>query len=173
MIPTVGSVEPAPILVLAVGNQLLSDDGVGMVLLDELSRGGGDYGGRVEFVDGGTQGLALLGQLAGREAVIVLDAVALGAAPGALHLLEFPFPHGACGSTSAHEANALELLRFAALLGQLPARVVVVGIEPETLTTGIGLSDAVSAAVPASVQQIKGIISEVMKETQDVSCCAR
>lgn len=170
MIPTVGSARPAPILVLAVGNQLLSDDGAGMVLLEEVSRGGA-WEGRVEFVDGGTQGLALLGRLAGREAVIVLDAIALGAAPGALHFLEFPFPHGVCGATTAHEANALELLRFAALLDQLPARVVVAGIEPATLTTGIGLSDAVSASVPAAVQQIKEVISELMKEAQDVSCC--
>src|SRR5205085_8123532 len=75
-IMTAGSAKP--ILILAVGNQLLSDDGVGIVLLDELSRDR-IRGDGVEFVDGGTQGLALLGQFTGRDAVVILDAVALGA----------------------------------------------------------------------------------------------
>src|SRR5579872_4180318 len=59
-----GSVEP--VLILAIGNQLLSDDGVGMVLLEELSRRG-EWGGAVDLVDGGTQGLMLLSQISRSE----------------------------------------------------------------------------------------------------------
>ncbi len=161
-----------PLLVLAVGNQLLSDDGVGLALLDELSRDAASSHG-VEFVDGGTLGLTLLARLSGREAVIVLDAIALGDAPGTLHVLRFPFSSSAARSTTAHEANALELLRFAALLGELPASVWIAGIEPERLSTGIGLSEAVSAAVPEAVQTIRRLISELQKEIPHVSSRAR
>jgi len=159
---TIGLVEPKPVLVLAVGNQLLSDDGVGMVLLDELSRGGWDE--RVEFVDGGTQGLALLGELSGRQSLIVLDAIALGAAPGTVHTVRSPSLRqlNPAYSTSAHESTAIELLRFAALLGELPPEIVLVGIEPELLTTGMGLSPAVAAAVPDAVKQARNLLEEAI-----------
>ena len=170
---TAGSVEP--LLVLAVGNQLLSDDGVGMVLLDELARDGWD--GRVEFVDGGTQGLALLGRLGGRRSLLILDAIALGAEPGTVHVLNSPdlSKLNLARSTTAHESSAVELLRFAALLGELPAHVVLAGIEPDTLTTGIGLSARVAAAIPAAAEKARTIVSKLLleKEPLDVPCYTR
>ncbi len=146
-----GSVEPA--LILAIGNQLLSDDGVGLVILEELSRRGG-WGGAVDLVDGGTQGLMLLSQISGRPALILLDAISLGAEPGTVHVLSASdvLRFGAGGPT-AHEANAGELLRAAMLTGDLPKDVFVIGIEPENLSTGIGLSAKVAAAVPEAVKQ--------------------
>ncbi len=157
---------PKPILVLAVGNQLLSDDGVGMALLSRLSSDPA-----VDLIDGGTQGLSLLGLLEDRAAIVLLDAVALGAPPGSIHVLPFStLQLRAHRSTTSHEANALELLRFAALLELLPDKVFIAGIEPELLSTGIELSSAVSAAVPAAVEQIQGLISE---EVKHVPCCAR
>lgn len=165
---TAGSVDP--VLVLAVGNRLLSDDGLGMVLLDELSRDR-RWGEHVEFVDGGTQGLALLGRLGGRRAVVLLDAVALGAAPGTVHV-QFGVPFGLFRSGTAHEANAVELLRYAALLGDLPDEVAIVGIEPASLETGIGLSDAVSAAIPEAVERAAAILSDLFKEEHSHVPCA-
>jgi len=69
---TAGSVDAstarAPVLVLGLGNLLLSDDAAGLHLEAALAaeRGPSD---QVEFVDGGTQGLALLHYLARRRAV--------------------------------------------------------------------------------------------------------
>jgi hydrogenase maturation protease len=121
---TAGSVDEsparAPILVLGLGNLLLSDDAVGLHLEAALAaeRGGSD---QVEFVDGGTQGLALLHYLANRRAVLVLDAVGLGAEPGSVHVLRGPAIEGlrVQRATSAHEGNALELLATARLLGDV------------------------------------------------------
>jgi hydrogenase maturation protease len=138
------------LLVLALGNTLLRDDGVGVAILHALEREAAQWGGEVEFVDGGTQGLALLGVLTGRRAAVILDAVALGAPPGTVHVLSA----GDAGrlrsrrSTTAHEGNAGELLAAARLLGDLPERTIIVGIEPEEVRTGVGLSDAVARSVP-------------------------
>ena len=152
-----GSVEPA-ILALGVGNQLLSDDGVGLVLLQELSRRGLPG---VECVDGGTQGLMLLGQLAGRSAVILLDAIRLGAPPGTVHSIpDLDLLSMAAGGPTSHEANAGDLLRAAALTGDLPEHVFVIGIEPDRLSTGIGLSEKVEAAVPAAVEKAIAVIED-------------
>jgi hydrogenase maturation protease len=144
---TAGSVERAPILVLAVGNQLLSDDGVGLVLIEELERE--MRTGSVEFLDGGTQGLALLGYLSGRQALLILDAVALSSPPGTVHVLSAArLPSWTPTSSSAHESSAVELVRYAQLLGDLPENTTIVGIEPAAIATGIGLSSVVANAIP-------------------------
>ena len=129
-----------------------------MVILEELSRRGG-WGGAVDLVDGGTQGLMLLSQISGRPAVILLDAISLGAEPGTVHVLGASdvLRFGAGGPT-AHEANAGELLRAAMLTGDLPENVCVVGIEPENLSTGIGLSSRVADAVAVAVERVVELV---------------
>jgi hydrogenase maturation protease len=147
---TVGSVE-RPVLVLGVGNALLGDDGAGLLVLAELERGADKWGSQVEFLDGGTQGLALLGSIAGRRVLLVLDAVALGAEPGTVHVLR-GWSHAGGRASTAHESNVAELLQTSMLLGECPQQVTVIGIEPARNATGMGLSDAVAKAVGEAVE---------------------
>jgi hydrogenase maturation protease len=141
----------APILVLGVGNVLLGDDGVGARLVREVGKLYADVKA-VECVDGGTQGLALLGYLAGREAFVILDAFSAGNPPGEVAVLEGAALLGCAPprSTTAHEGNAAELLATAQLLGELPKRVYLVGIEPECVQTELGLSESVAKALPVA-----------------------
>lgn len=154
---------PAPILVLGLGNMLLSDDGVGPALLQELADGEGRWKGKVEFLDGGTQGLALLGHLSGRCALIIVDAVRRGAQAGTVHRLTLSELRQATlgRANSGHESNAGELLAAAELLDELPDRLFVVGVEPEKITTGVGLSPAVQEALPAAGDQVACLLNEL------------
>ncbi len=154
----------APVLVLGLGNLLLQDDGVGLRLLEAVSAREWDPAA-VEFVDGGTQGLALLGYMAGRKLTLVLDAVGLGAAPGTVHQLRGAEIERlrAHRSTTAHEGNALELLATARLLGDEPEELVIVGIEPEQVRTGVGLSDAVSAQLATAAAMAVEVIRSQSK----------
>lgn len=155
--------EAAPILVLALGNPLLSDDGVGPAILEQFAHSSDRWSSEVEFVDGGTQGLALLGHLAGRRAVIIVDALQTGSPPGTVHRLTLnDFREISPGrATSGHEGNAGELLAAAQLLGELPDRLFVVGIEPEKIATGLGLSQAVQQALPAALDQLACLLSQL------------
>ena len=155
----------APVLVLGVGNVLLSDDGVGPALVGQVQ---GLYAGvnAVECVDGGTQGLALLGYFAGRTSLVILDAFSNGKSPGEVSVLEASALLG-CGplrSTTAHEGNAGELLVTARLLGELPQRVFLVGIEPEHVRTGLGLSERVAKSLPAAFAQACAIVEQELVE---------
>lgn len=156
--------EPAPILVLGLGNQLLNDDGVGPALIEQLAASSSRWPGEVEFIDGGTQGLALLGPLAGRRAVIIVDALQTGAPAGTIHRLTLnelrELSPGR--ASSGHEGNAGELLGAAQLLGELPDRLFVVGIEAQNLTTGIGLSAPVQQALPAAFDQVACLLSQLL-----------
>ncbi len=163
---TDGLVERPRVLALGIGNRLLSDDGVGLVLLEKLERecSGPDR----DFVDGGTQGLALLGLLSGRQALLLLDAIQLGAEPGSVHVLESldrrkRLSHG----STSHESNAAELLSAAALTGDLPERVVIVGVEPSDLTTGTSLSEPVRKGLGAALQTAIYWLDSLMQAVSD------
>ena len=65
------STEAAPVTVLAVGNPIMGDDGAGQELLTRLRRERPDP--RVDYVDGGTDGLALVPVVAGSSRLLVLD----------------------------------------------------------------------------------------------------
>lgn len=161
----ISSSHRAPVLVLALGNYLLRDDAVGLQLLAQLTQAARDPK-QVEFLDGGTQGTALLGAISHRQGLLILDAVALGAAPGTVHVLDSGenIQRAAPESVGAapHESNAGELLTLASLLGDRPDVVVVVGIEPADLRTGIGLSPAVKQALPSAAERAEQILSELL-----------
>ncbi len=155
------SETPAPVLVLGLGNLLLRDDGVGLALLRALQRDrAADE--RLEFVDGGTQGIALLGFLSGRRALLILDAVSTGAEPGRVQVLYDPLAHASPQELGAHGANASGLLAAAQLLGELPQRAVVVGVVPALLETGVGLSDIVEDALPEALERAGKVLDELL-----------
>jgi hydrogenase maturation protease len=134
-------------LVLGIGNCLMSDDGVGVHALNHLMRQ--EQGPSVHYVDGGTVGLALAPLIEDAEALVVLDAVRLGAPPGSVHLYEgreldrlVLRRHG-----TPHEVSLADLLGVARLQGRLPERRALVGVEPLRVTVGFELSPCVAAAV--------------------------
>ncbi len=84
---TVGARSPArePVLVLGVGNELFTDEGLGVAAARQVAEL--DLPG-VRVVDGGTLGLALLPEIIDRDAVLILDAIVAGDTPaGALLVL--------------------------------------------------------------------------------------
>lgn len=163
---TSGSAEAPPVLVLGLGNELLGDDGFGPVLIREIEQKYRESAPEVECLDGGTQGLALLGRISRRKALIVLDALMTGQAPGTVSVLagEDIFQKSSHRATTAHEGNAGELLAAARLLQELPEQIFLVGMEPETIRTQLGLSKAVEDALPAALKQACDLIERVRHE---------
>ena len=155
----------SPVLVLGVGNILLGDDGAGPKLVEEVGRRY-EKVEAVECLDGGTQGMALLGYLEGREALVVLDAFASQRGPGTVSVLEGNQVLDARGprSTTAHEGNAGELLSAAALVNSLPKRVFLVGIEPESVYTRLGLSEPVRKALPYALERACAVVDRILEE---------
>jgi hydrogenase maturation protease len=147
--------------VLGIGNDLRCDDGVGVHVVRAL----GESSGREEhtrWLDGGTLGLALLEPVEQCDALIVVDAVELGAEPGTLCVLEgleMDLFVDTAAPSSAHEAG-LSALRSAALLrGRWPARRALVGVQPGGTDWGTSLSPAVQCAVPEVVREIQSAIA--------------
>lgn len=154
----------APVLLLGLGNPLMGDDGAGQSLLARLSSNALDWGESVEFVDGGTQGLALLGTFEKRKAVVFLDAISLGDKAGAVHVLKGEELLKMGGrATTAHEGSAPQILTALELLGETPKEIVMIGVEPEKVGLGIGLSPAVEAAIDAAADVARSTISRIIE----------
>ena len=149
----------APVLVLGVGNELFTDEGLGCVAARAVGRL--DLPG-VEVLDGSTLGIALLPALAGRDAVLLLAAtVRSDAAPGDLLVLRGEeVPASRHLTMSAHQIGVSEALAAAELAGCRPPQLAAVGLVPVSLETGCGLSDAVAQRIPDLVRAACGILRD-------------
>ncbi len=148
------------ILVLGIGNLLLSDEGVGVRVVEALERGFA-LPPRVEALDGGTSGMELMEVMALRDHLIVVDAVRTGAAPGTVVLLrDNEVPALFTQKISPHQLGLCDVLMALRLTGEFPRRLTLVGIEPASLAPGIGLTAAIERAIPPALAQVLALLAQ-------------
>lgn len=147
---------PPPVAIIGVGNVLLSDEGVGIHVVRALRHQ--RVPRRIELIDGGTGGLALLNLMRDREKVIIVDAVSLRAPPGAMYRW---LPSSASTQASpyrtAHAESVDEILRVGRTLGILP-RIICIGIVPSVIDTPS------STLSPVLRRQFPAIVRTVLRE---------
>lgn len=139
-------------VVLGVGNTLLSDEGVGVHVVERLRRSHATLD-QVEFLDGGTLSFTLAGAMAAAKQLIIIDAAELGVAPGSVSLFENEAMDAYLGQgkrRSVHEVSLLDLLAIARLTDSLPSPRALVGIQPGVIGWGNAPGAAVAAAIPAA-----------------------
>lgn len=144
-----------PVVVVGVGSPMRGDDALGPHVVELLS---GPLSSRpdVELVTLDGEPVRLVEVVDGRELAVLIDAVATGAEPGTIHRLE---PAGLqlgvpTRVPSTHGAGVAEAMRLGAVLDRLPARMVVLGVEPDGFELGAPLGEKVEAAVSALVAQV-------------------
>lgn len=151
--------ERKPLRIIGVGNPLMADDGLGIVAAERLAAL--DWPEGVEVLDGGTGGLTLLDLFSGARAVILLDAVAMGAAPGTLRrftIAELARLPAEAPRLSLHGGGLAEVLALARALGELPP-LLLFGVEPARVEPGIGLSPPVAAVLEALLAAVRSEVA--------------
>ena len=140
---------PARIVVLGVGNLVMSDEGLGVRCIERLQASGA-LPPDVAIIDGGTSTNELLGEIEDTELLVIVDAIAGGGAPGSLVRLEGDrIPAAFSNKLSPHQHGINDLLATLAFLGRAPRRVVVLGAVPGRIALGLELSPEIEAALPA------------------------
>jgi hydrogenase maturation protease len=142
------------IRILGIGNPLFGDDGVGISVIAQLWRV--ELPEAVEAIDAGTGGLDLLHLMADAEQVVLVDAVEMGLAPGAMRWVPVQQVKrdGPPPQLSLHETRVGPLLQWLDALG-CKVKVQILGIQPASVRPATGLSPLVEAAVPAAVTEIR------------------
>ena len=148
--------NPTPLLVLGLGNVLLADDGVGSAAVTELlDRYEPCDGARV--LDGGTLGLSLLPYLDQANVVILVDAIRANAPPGTFVRLDGDeVAPAVLTRLSPHQIGVADLLDGARWLDRYPARVILLGLVPESIELAIGLTPRVAGGLPGLVTRVVG-----------------
>jgi len=142
------------ILVIGLGNDYRGDDAVGRVVTRRLKAIGAD---NVRVVEESGEGAALIQAWKGADFVIVIDAVHSGGAPGSIHRFDAesqPIP-SSFFHYSTHAFSIAEAVELARALNQLPAKLVVYGIEGKTFDAGAGLSLEVEGAAAELVSWVE------------------
>ena len=148
-------------LVLAIGNTLLTDEGVGIHVLKALEKLHPELEG-VTYIDGGTQSFTLAGAVEDADNLIVLDATQLKAEPGTVDCLvneEMDAFLGSC-KRSVHDIGLLDLLDISRLTGNLPKRRVLVAIQPDVIDWGEYPTEQVAAAIPVAVDKVLALMDK-------------
>lgn len=157
------------VLVAGMGNLLRGDDGFGPAVVRALEDAGALPAG-VRAVEMGIGGVGLVHELMdGYDALVLVDAVDRGGAPGKLYLLEPEVPDAAAIpaferrelAADMHQAVPGPALVMARAVGALPPVVRMLGCQPaEVEEFCTELSPAVRQAVPAAVEMILSFLRE-------------
>ncbi|WP_288230168.1 HyaD/HybD family hydrogenase maturation endopeptidase [uncultured Desulfovibrio sp.] len=154
------------ILILGVGNILLTDEGFGVRAVEYLETHY-RWPERVRLMDGGTQGLMLMPELLECDFLVVLDVVLGPEAPGTVYLLEGEDLRKSLSfRDSMHQTDLLDTLITCHLAGHRP-EAVVIGLQPfDYKTMQVGLSPQAQALLPEfcrkAVEEMarRGIVAE-------------
>ena len=146
-------------LVLGIGNTLLTDEGVGVRVIERL--GEASLPEDVELLDGGTLSFTLAGPIEEADALVVVDAANLKSPPGEMQVFEGQAMDAFLMSnrkTSVHEVGLTDLRAIALLAGHWPERRALVAIQPERVDWGEAPTPAVAQAIPLAVQTVQDLI---------------
>jgi len=146
-------------LVIGLGNPILRDDGVGHWVVREVEKGVADLGLQKEvstvLIEAG--GFALLELMAGRDRVILVDAVCFDdVEPGTVLEIDPDDLKTSLRIRSIHEINLPSVLRLGRSLGfKMPPALRVFGIQAcDAQTFGEDLTPAVEEAARVAVAHI-------------------
>lgn len=136
-------------LILGIGNNLLSDEGVGIHVIRYLETHHSDATD-VTYLDGGTLSFTLAGPIAEHDSLIVVDAARLGQPPGSIRTFEGDeMDRYLTGNrASVHEVGLMDLFDISRLAGTFPRHRALIGVEPKSLDWGESPSPEVAPAIP-------------------------
>lgn len=147
------------VLVLGLGNDLLSDDAVGLHVVRLLAQDGLNPDS-LDLRETTEMGLALLDWLVGYRAAVLVDSIQTGQAPpGTIYELDATGFRRLTGRTP-HFLGVAETLALGRALGlPMPQQVRVIAVEvADPWTLGTALTPAVQQALPRAVERVRQAI---------------
>jgi len=140
-----------PVLILGIGNIILRDEGVGVRVIEAMKDLQLPEG--VEIADGGTSGADLIDVIADRRKIVVVDAMQADVAPGTIMRFTADDLIEQLGPTiSLHQFGLIDSLLMARQLNCPPREVIIFGVKPVDVSTGLELSPQVASLVPKLIE---------------------
>jgi len=137
-------------IVIGIGHPYRGDDALGPALIGALDL-------PVDKLAHHGEGTDLMERWQGYDHVIVVDAMTSGAVPGTIRVMgvDDPLPAFPKGSHVFGLAEAVEMAR---MLGRLPPKLTIIGVE----AAGFGMGEDMSAPVRLALDALPGLIARLL-----------
>ncbi|MBN2036914.1 MAG: hydrogenase 3 maturation endopeptidase HyCI [Chitinispirillaceae bacterium] len=136
------------VLLMGVGNRMRGDDGAGPLLVDTVK---GRC--RIECIDAGVAPENFLEKAvrAGPDTVLIADAISFKGSPGEIRVME-----GNALSSGSISTHALSLAMVCEYITKRSTgtRIALIGINPQTVSLGADMSDAVARSVKKLAEEL-------------------
>ena len=144
-----------PTVVIGIGNRFRRDDGAALRVIDMLS---GRAPASALLVESDGEPTRLIDSWTGVELAVVVETVRRGDPPGTVASVEWETwtrssagPHREHGS---HSLGVLEAIALGDAVGRMPGRLRLIGIEPEDVGWGEGLSPAIATSIDTATRLV-------------------
>ncbi|WP_027185046.1 NiFeSe hydrogenase maturation protease [Desulfovibrio inopinatus] len=150
------------LLVLGIGNLLLSDEGVGVHAVKALMEE--RWPDDVDLLEGGTFTQDIFYIFKNYEKLLVLDCVRGSNGPGTIYRLsEDDIIKDESQNLSVHDIDMLDSLRMAELMGHKP-QMRVVGMEPLKIDWDMEMTDPIKKVFPEFLEIIRQEIRTMLED---------
>jgi hydrogenase maturation protease len=142
------------VALVGVGNEMRSDDALGILVAREIKR---RFPGALRIVEVANEGTSLIEAMDGAEELILVDALSAPDPPGTVlrfDLSETSMP-ASVSTPVGHAFGLTGAVEMARHLHRLPPVVHLYGIVGQCFDLGSGLSDCVVKGIPELVQMIE------------------
>jgi len=150
------NVPKLQILILGLGNPLMTDDGIGIFVMKELKKL--KWPPEVQLLEVGTSVFYYLEEISRSQHIIAIDALLAGGNPGSLYRLNIDDVRNH-KEQDLHGLSLPGVIKWAKNITGLPETLTIYGLEPEDLGSGV---------TPTSTLQRVGIklVALIIDETQ-------
>ncbi len=145
-----------PTVVIGIGNRFRRDDGAALRVIEMLS----DLAPAcVLLVESDGEPTRLIDSWTDVELAVVVETVRRGDPPGTVAAVEWERWTGASATThqehGSHSLGVLEAIALGDAVGRLPTRLRLIGIEPEDLGWGEGLTLEVARSTERAARLVR------------------
>ena len=148
----------SPNVVIGIGNRYRRDDGSALRVIEAIA---GRVPAATLVLESDGEPARLIDSWADAPLAVVVETVRQGNAPGSIAAIEWDeHVTTSGGDHGSHSLGILEAIALGRAVGRMPLALRIIGIEPEDLGWGEGLSDAVTAGVDAAAQMVLDYLQE-------------
>lgn len=149
---------PRTVVVMGVGNLLLTDDGFGVHVINALKET--DFPSHIKLIEAGVVSHQLIPLFHEIDVLIVIDSVEAGDAPGSIFRfspeeLQFKTGH----KSSLHQLSLIDVLQMTELTGKKP-ETIIIAVQPKDITSwSLELTDEIKSVIP----RVKELVFDELK----------
>jgi len=147
--------ERKDVVVVGLGNLLMTDEGAGLHVLYGLMAISERFG-HVEFIELGSSPMSVVHAIAARQKAILIDCAYMDQPAGTIRrfIPEDVISNKPTADFSLHEGELLGELELSRQLGEYPTEVIIFGIQPKSMLPGEDLSPELQERLESYIEII-------------------